>query len=295
MPSPPWFRFYSEALTDRKIQRVCRATEQPKVIIIGAWTTLLALANDSPVRGILLLTDTIPYTIDDLADEMGLCPDSTQAILTEFQRFNMIHSEAETFYLTNWNGRQFESDSSTARVQRYRQKQRALQENNSNVPETLQDSYSNLPEQNRSETDTDQSRADIYAANAAPESPPSQASADYQEIRQAWITLFPDKPKPRTDNQTLQAKVKTRLKSKHFRDNWRAGLERASRSSFLLSEGFFDLGWYLKNDNNWEKCFNGNYDNRAPPKKAEQEPGFYQGIKEWYEQEDNGAWLPKEQ
>jgi AraC-like DNA-binding protein len=157
MPSPPWFRFYSEALTDRKIDRICRSLEQPKVIIIGAWTTLLALANDSPVRGLLLLTEEIPYTVEDIADELGLSKDLTLDILEQFGRFSMIHQDDgfDVFCLTNWSNRQFDSDNSTERVRRFRERQKALQDKNGNDDETLQDSYGNLPEQSRSDTEAD--------------------------------------------------------------------------------------------------------------------------------------------
>ena len=100
------------------------------------------------------------------------------------------------------------------------------------------------------------------------EKTPSSASADYQFIRKKWIELFPDKPKPRGDNKSLSGKAKTRLASEHFRNNWEAALVRVSRSSFLVASGFFDLAWFLKNDSNYEKCLNGNYDNRTDSKQG---------------------------
>lgn len=91
----------------------------------------------------------------------------------------------------------------------------------------------------------------------------SSASADYQAIRQAWIELFPDKSKPRAENKTLQGKVRTRMKSEHFEYNWRSALERAATSAWLHSESFFDLGWFLQNDANYEKCLDGKYTDRG--------------------------------
>ena len=84
-------------------------------------------------------------------------------------------------------------------------------------------------------------------------------------IRQRWIEAFPDKPKPRTTNKTLQRKVKTRLKSPHFRENWPAALDRAAQSKFLKAGAWFTFDWFLKNDDNYEKCLNGNYDDRTGP------------------------------
>ena len=130
----------------------------------------------------------------------------------------------------------------------------------------------------------------------APPTPPADngagTSADYQEIRKAWLELMPDKPQPRANNKTLQGKVTTRMKSPHFRDNWLAAMERAAESTFLADGNWFDLGWFLQNDTNYEKCLNGNYDDksqtggrgsRASPKAPE--PAGYAGIREWIESE----------
>ncbi|MCP5100680.1 MAG: hypothetical protein GY943_34460, partial [Chloroflexi bacterium] len=38
-------------------------------------------------------------------------------------------------------------------------------------------------------------------------------------------------------------------------------LERAAPSVFLANGGWFDFGWFVKNDENWRKCYEGNYDN----------------------------------
>ena len=92
----------------------------------------------------------------------------------------------------------------------------------------------------------------------------------YNEILQVWAELFPDKPQPRKNNQTLLRKLNTRMKDSFFRENWEAALVRASKSSWLLGEPFFTVSWFLKNDDNWEKCFNGNYDNNGKDKNVPQ-------------------------
>lgn len=207
-PSPPWFRFYSETLTDRKIDRICRITEQPKVVIIGAWSILMALANDSPIRGILLLTEDMPFTLEELADEMGLPVNMALSILDEFERFDMLHQNDGTYYLTNWDKRQFTSDSSTERVRRHRErKQEEEQEDVAeadtvtvdaepcNADVTLQERYSNAPEQSRSDTDQRQSRSDTdnnagKPASAASESRSPPGDSRLTEGQRQFLNLF---------------------------------------------------------------------------------------------------------
>lgn len=163
MPTP-WFRFYSETLSDRKIERVCRTTGQPKALILGAWATLLSFANESPIRGALLLTEDIPWTAADLAAETGLNDEALNAILVEFERMKMIVINDGIYHITNWDKRQFASDNSTKRVRRHRERQRndAEEENDSdsNDDETLQERYSNdtvthSDSDTESESDTD--------------------------------------------------------------------------------------------------------------------------------------------
>lgn len=118
----PWFRFYPEALNDRKIQRVCLVTKQPKALVIGVWTTILALASDSPERGKLLISEDVPITLDEILMECGI---DDPTIVNAFEDLGMIYVENETFHVTNWNGRQFASDDSTARVRKHRAKKKA--------------------------------------------------------------------------------------------------------------------------------------------------------------------------
>jgi len=37
----PWFRFYNETLSDRKLMRVCRTTQLPKMVVLGSSVTQL--------------------------------------------------------------------------------------------------------------------------------------------------------------------------------------------------------------------------------------------------------------
>ena len=120
----------------------------------------------------------------------------------------------------------------------------------------------------------------------------SSASADYQAIRQLWTELFPGKSKPRATNKTLQGKVKTRMKSEHFKANWRAALEQAAASDWLRSESFFDLGWFLKNDANYENCLNGKYGDRGKQADAPRPPLVKKRVKVW--DKATKSWVERE-
>lgn len=165
-PRLPWFRVYSEILDDRKIERVCKMTSNPKSLIIGIWITLLALANDSPDRGRLCVTQEMPVTMDDLCDETGLPREELHPIVEAFHDLGMLNGD-ETMAIKNWDKRQFRSDSSTERVRQYRANVTV------DIPahETLQKRYSNALDTDtdtESDTEKEQEGAAAPAARIVP-------------------------------------------------------------------------------------------------------------------------------
>lgn len=122
----PWFRFYHEALTDRKIGEVCRLTGQSVAIVLGVWTTILCLANDSPERGSLLIADGCPVTTEYINGITGLGKDTFEAILEQFKALCMVVQDDGVYHVANWDKRQFSSDNSLKRVRNYRIKRNDL-------------------------------------------------------------------------------------------------------------------------------------------------------------------------
>lgn len=107
------------------------------------------------------------------------------------------------------------------------------------------------------------------ASNKSPGAKSRSPAQDYQALREKWAALFPEKWQPRPDTTSHLQKVKTRMQSTHFRENWEAALERASTSTWLHEQAWFQFGWFVKNDQNYEKCLSGAYDKGygTPPQK----------------------------
>lgn len=121
-----WFRVYSELRTDPKLRRVARVTGESKLTVVGAWVTLLCLANDSPERGQLLISAGMPFLAEELIAELDLDSERGQRLLDAFLDVNMLTlAEDGTYIITNWSKRQFNSDNSTGRVRRHRAKKQA--------------------------------------------------------------------------------------------------------------------------------------------------------------------------
>lgn len=127
-----WFRFYSEALDDPKVQRL-----SPH--LFRTWVNLLCLASGN--KGALPGDDDLAFrlrmSVQDIAQQMD---DLILAGLID------LDGKGGRFP-HNWSGRQYDSDSSTARVLKHRKNKEKTERNVScNVSVTAQ---------NRTDSETD--------------------------------------------------------------------------------------------------------------------------------------------
>ena len=115
----PWFRFYVEAIWDRKLRRLPVSSR-------WLWVTVLACAKSSPVPGELLLTEGDPMTAADLADAAALPEGAVVKGLDALLDLCLIHMDTNSggYAVTRWNERQFESDTSSQRTAKHRSNER---------------------------------------------------------------------------------------------------------------------------------------------------------------------------
>lgn len=130
-----WLRLHTEIRNDRKLRRLPPGQR-------WLWVVVLTIAKESPVPGWLLITEGVPMTFDDLADEAAIPASEVEAGFKAFADQKMIEQIDGVYHLRNWDKRQFASDNSTERVKKFRSKQ------NKNSPpplytETLQKRFSN--------------------------------------------------------------------------------------------------------------------------------------------------------
>lgn len=157
----PWFRVYTELLSDRKLARAAGRAGVSKCEMIGAWIGLLCLANESPVRGSLYVTFQDRYSNADVTAELALQDVTWSKVRVALESMGMIEEIDGAIHITNWEKRQYISDNSTERVKKYRDK--AI----GNVSETPVKRFRNAPD-----TDTD---TESIAPKGAPAPQPAQA------------------------------------------------------------------------------------------------------------------------
>lgn len=109
----PWFRFYCEAVWDRKLRRLDPDHR-------WLWVVVLSAARQSSEPGRLLLTASAPMVVDDLADAANMPAPRVDAGLRAMLDLGLLTVDGETWVVSKWSERQFESDSSTERSRRSR-------------------------------------------------------------------------------------------------------------------------------------------------------------------------------
>lgn len=132
-----WFRFYSDAINDRKFRRIAFETQQPVATVLGIWTIVLSIASESPVRGALLI-GPLPANENDVSMAAGCNVSET------FQKFcetGLVTQVDGIWCVSAWDKRQYASDASSDRVRAYRERVK----NGQNPPdETLQERYTDV-------------------------------------------------------------------------------------------------------------------------------------------------------
>jgi len=120
----PWFRMYSEMIDDPKVGTLDDAQ-------FRLWVEFLCLACEAGNGG-----DT-NLTVTETGWKLRRNVSVTLQELLQRGLVTLRHNESgkETVFINKWKFRQFQSDTSTPRVQKHREKQKG------NVAETLQESF----------------------------------------------------------------------------------------------------------------------------------------------------------
>jgi hypothetical protein len=125
---------------------------------------MMCLANKSPCRGYLLMSEGVPYTLKEIAAKARLRIDKVRTFYDQFTNMKMVEvvdlDGQATIHLTNHDKRQYSSDSSTPRVRKHRAGNvtGTLPKRDSNVSET--------PPDTDTDTDTDQDLKPITSGDA---------------------------------------------------------------------------------------------------------------------------------
>lgn len=248
-----WFRFYSEALDDPKVQRLPGD-------LFKAWVNLLCLANDGTPRG------TLP-SIEDIGFRLRLTPAKTRAIVDDLVSRGLIDADGETLQPHNWSDRQAKSDNVAERVQKHRAKQQeAVTRNVTYPPDVTTQKKTRVDTETEIEEEGDKTNGSALPRVIVSDTPFAVYSAFLDE------TAAPDF-KPAPEWKKKQIGIATRLLEQGYGDDKVRRCVRFMKSQTWRTSPF-DLGGVEKYIGTWEAAGMPEIDQPKGSKRAKNEPDF---------------------
>lgn len=141
MNGADWVRLYTDFFDNPKIRQIKKRPQKDGDTIITIWVNLICLAGKQNRCGVFMLTDTIPYTDEMLANEIERPYETEFApAMAVLRQYEMIIDIDGVPAIKNWGVYQQQLDTldkqreqNRVRVQRYRDKQKEIRNNNKGV------------------------------------------------------------------------------------------------------------------------------------------------------------------
>jgi len=214
-----WFRMYHDLVDDPKVQKLPGET-------FKFWINLLCLASRSPERG------TIQMQLPDLAFALRMDDQAVHDMLSDLVSRGLVHEMDGSFEIHNWQGRQYDSDSSTERVRKHREDAKR----SGNVTETLHDRSGNVT-------------PSVSVSSSVSESDSVSVTSTLDERFERFWQVYPKK-RSKGDARKWWTKHKP---SDELTDTMIAAVQKLSRSKDWTKEGgqFIPYPASWLNDEGW--------------------------------------------
>ena len=95
MADVKWIKIYIDMFDKRKIKKLRRLPAGNELLLI--WIMLLATAGKCNAGGMIYITDSVPFTEEDLADELGFEVNTIRLALKAFAELDMIAQTDDGF------------------------------------------------------------------------------------------------------------------------------------------------------------------------------------------------------
>ena len=100
-----WIKFYIDMFDKWKIKKIRRLPSGNDILLI--WVMLLAMAGKCNARGMIYITESTPFTEEDLADELDFEVNTIRLALQVFVQYNMISiTDDGTIFVVGWEEHQ---------------------------------------------------------------------------------------------------------------------------------------------------------------------------------------------
>ena len=134
MAEVQWIKLYIDMFDKRKIKKLRRLPAGNDILLI--WVMLLAMAGKCNAGGMIFITENVPFTEEDLADELDFELNTIKLALGAFENMDMIARSKDGFISVlgweehqNIDGLEKIREQNRIRKQRQRAKEKLLSEN----------------------------------------------------------------------------------------------------------------------------------------------------------------------
>lgn len=101
MAEVQWIKIYIDMFDKRKIKKLRRLPAGNELLLI--WIMLLATAGKCNAGGMIYITESVPFTEEDLADELGFEVNTIRLALKAFEELDMIaHTDNGFINVIGW-------------------------------------------------------------------------------------------------------------------------------------------------------------------------------------------------
>lgn len=257
MADVKWIRLNTDMFDNAKIKYLRKLPEGNNIVLF--WVMLLAKAGKCNSNGYIFLTESIPYSPEMLAAEFDFELNTVNLALMSLSKLNMIQLEEHTLLIPTFDEHQNAEgldkirEQTKKRVARYREKQKLICNEESNVTVTQGNATEeDIEKEREEEKDICNISKDILC------------STFIERILEKWNSIGLTSKlvaiKPNTQRHKL---LKARVKQYSENEILQA-IDRVKESNFLMGrindfEITFD--WFIR-PNNFAKILDGNYKNK---------------------------------
>jgi predicted phage replisome organizer len=90
-----WIKIYIDMFDKRKIKKLRRLPAGNDLLLI--WIMLLAMAGKCNAGGMIFITESVPFTEEDLADELDFEVNTIKLAIAAFEKLDMIETTKDGF------------------------------------------------------------------------------------------------------------------------------------------------------------------------------------------------------
>lgn len=222
-----WIKLSTGLPDNKKIKRIRKLPDGDNVILF--WVFLLARAGESNKSGGVFLTDTLPYTEEDLAADFDFSVEFVRFAVLTLEKYSMITKYDEVLFIKNWeeyqaiDGLERVREQTRMRVSKHREKQKAIAAGEINDPECNVTGNAEVTPGNGTDIDKELDKEkDIYIAH-------------FEEF---W-KQYPKKVGKKKAKEQFLKKIKTDNSLAEFTHGFQAYLNYINQTSWYSPKDLF--------------------------------------------------------